>query len=172
MGVTRHLLRQVALQTLYEWDFCGDGDLDKILTKNIEEFIGKDIEKKDLKYLYSLIHGIETNREDIDNLIRTAAPEWPLEQIAYIDKNVLRIAIFELIFSEDIPPKVAINEAVELAKAFGGENSSKFVNGVLGTIYRSSKRYVPEDSAEEKKATEERVNEKKLQKKSKKNAQT
>ena len=152
MGVTRHLLRTVALQTLYEWDFRGEKKLDELLVKNVEEFIGKEIEKKDLKYLYSVVKGIEQNREDIDKLIQTAAPEWPLEQIAYVDKNVLRIAIFELIFSDDVPPKVAINEAVELAKAFGGDNSSKFVNGVLGTIYRSSARYVPEEDENQKAA--------------------
>jgi len=152
MGVTRHLLRTVALQTLYEWDFRGTENLDELLVANVEEFIGKEVEKKDLPYLYALVKGVEKNQSDIDKLIQTAAPEWPLEQIAYVDKNVLRIAIYELIFSDEIPPKVAINEAVELAKAFGGENSSKFVNGVLGTIYRSSARYVPEEDEQKKPA--------------------
>jgi transcription antitermination factor NusB len=81
----------------------------------------------------------------IDGIIGPAAPEWPVEQIAKIDKIILRIGVYELMIKRDVPPKVAINEAVELAKTFGGENSSKFINGVLGTIYRNSDFYEPEE---------------------------
>jgi len=74
----------------------------------------------------------------IDQIIEKSAPEWPLDQIAIVDRNVLRIGLFELLFGnrEEVPPKVAINEAIELAKTFGGESSGRFVNGVLGTVYR------------------------------------
>jgi N utilization substance protein B len=154
MGVNRHLLRTVALQTLYEWDFRGTENLDELLEKNIVEFIGKTKEKEKLEYLYTLVEGVKTNLKNIDELIQSAAPEWPIEQIAYVDRNVLRIAIYEIVFSDKVPPKVAINEAVELAKAFGGENSSKFVNGVLGTIYRSSAKYDPEEEKREKELKE------------------
>ena len=153
MGVNRHLIRTVALQTLYEWDFRGTENLDELLKKNIEEFITTD-KAEELTYLSTLVDGVKNNLDDINNLIRSAAPEWPLEQIAFVDRNVLRIAIFEIIFSDEVPPKVAINEAVELAKAFGGENSSKFVNGVLGTIYRSSNKFDPEEEKRDKELKE------------------
>ena len=75
--------------------------------------------------------------KEIDDIIVKAAPEWPLEQITIVDRNVLRLGLFELIYEnkEEVPPKVAINEAIELAKSFGGESSGKFINGVLGTVY-------------------------------------
>ncbi|MBU1148677.1 transcription antitermination factor NusB, partial [Patescibacteria group bacterium] len=74
--------------------------------------------------------------QEIDQLITKYAPEWPLDQITTVDRNVLRIGVYELKFDDDIPPKVAINEAIELAKTFGGESSGKFVNGVLGAIFK------------------------------------
>ena len=93
-----------------------------------------------------MIKGIKEKSEGIDGYIRKTAPEWPIEQIAAIDRAVLRIGIFELIFDQEVPPKAVINEAVELGKTFGGENSGKFINGVLGTIYRASSRYETEDT--------------------------
>ncbi|MBI2635211.1 MAG: transcription antitermination factor NusB [Parcubacteria group bacterium] len=134
----RHLSRSIALQTLYEWDFNGskDSHLDEILERNIEEF-GPGIE--DDKFVRDLIKGVLENREKIDEIIVKTAPEWPLGQIGLVDRNVLRLGIYELLFGkrEEVPPKVAINEAIELAKSFGGETSGKFINGVLGTIYRA-----------------------------------
>jgi N utilization substance protein B len=91
------------------------------------------------------LDGVHQNQAAIDGIIAPAAPEWPVEQIAKIDKIILRIGVYELMIKRDVPPKVAINEAVELAKTFGGENSSKFINGVLGTIYRNSEFYEPEE---------------------------
>lgn len=132
----RHLLRSIAMQALYEWDFWGKKDnLEKILERDIEEF-GPGVE--DLDFLKKLIKGVLEKWEKINKIIITTAPEWPLEQINLVDRNILRLGIFELLFGDrqEVPPKVAINEAIELAKSFGGENSGKFVNGVLGTIYR------------------------------------
>jgi len=134
----RHLSRSIALQTLYEWDFSGGkkAGIEELLKRNTEEF-GPGIE--DDYFVKELINGVLENKEKIDEIIVKTAPEWPLEQINLIDRNVLRIGIYELLFGkrEEVPPKVAINEAIELAKSFGGETSGKFVNGVLGTIYRA-----------------------------------
>jgi N utilization substance protein B len=137
---SRHLARSIILQSLYEWDFYTERkeDLDKILKRDIEKF-GPDIE--DLDFIQKLAKGILKNISKIDKIIRVSAPERPIEQISIIDRNVLRIGLFELLYAEkkEVPPKVAINEAIELAKNFGGENSGKFVNGVLGTVFKNLK---------------------------------
>ncbi len=134
----RHLSRSIAMQTLYEWDFNNRDDkkIEEILERNIKEF-APGIEDDD--FARNLIKGVLENKEKIDAIIVKTAPEWPLEQINLVDRNVLRLGIYELLFGkrEEVPPKVAINEAIELAKSFGGETSGKFVNGVLGTIYRA-----------------------------------
>ena len=134
----RHLSRSIVMQTLYEWDFNNrdDSKIDEILERNLEEF-GPGLE--DSQFVHVLLKGVLENKEKIDEIIVKTAPEWPLEQINLVDRNVLRIGIYELLLgnSEEVPPKVAINEAIELAKSFGGETSGKFVNGVLGTIYRA-----------------------------------
>ncbi len=134
---SRHLLRSVALQTLYEWDFFNDKNKEykEIIKKNIENFAPKE-ESTDL--IYELVEGVINYIEEIDNIITAAAPEWPLDKITIIDRNVLRIGLYELIYAnqKEVPPKVAINEAIELAKRFGGSSSGRFVNGILGTVYR------------------------------------
>ena len=154
----RHLSRSIALQTLYEWDFNGSKDLrlDKILERNIEEF-GPGIE--DDQFVRDIIKGVLEHRKKIDEIIAKTAPEWPLEQINLIDRNVLRLGIFELLYGkrEEVPPKVAINEAIELAKSFGGETSGKFVNGVLGTIYRAIGEPGKEEGGPRKGKTKEEV---------------
>jgi N utilization substance protein B len=147
MASNRHLGRIVALQTLYEQDFrleSGDEsfDLKEVLKRNIERY-KETIDDK--AFIEQLVHGVDARQQEIDDIVRPVAPEWPIEQIARIDRIILRIGVFELLHEPDVPPKVAINEAVELAKAFGGENSSKFVNGVLGTVLRSH-----EDSSDKK----------------------
>jgi N utilization substance protein B len=139
MASNRHLGRIVALQTLYEQDFrleCNDQSLvlDDVLSRNVRRY-SETIDDKD--FIDKLVHGVVANQEKIDNIIRPVAPEWPIEQIARVDRVILRIGVYELLFDDKIPPKVVINEAVELAKAFGGENSSKFINGVLGTVLRN-----------------------------------
>lgn len=129
--MNRHLSRMVAMQAIYEWNFRQDADLDELVERSISEF-SNDV---DSKYIRDLISGVTKNSKTIDREIETCAPEWPIEQISHVDKSILEIAIFELTHSDDIPPKVAINEAVELAKQFGSSNSSKFINGVLGSVY-------------------------------------
>lgn len=80
---------------------------------------------------------LDACKKSLDNIIAKAAPEWPLDKIAHIDLAVLRLAVYELVIEKQVPPKVIIDEAVELAKAYGNENSPKFINGVLGTILKS-----------------------------------
>jgi N utilization substance protein B len=126
------------MQTLYEWDFNGqkDIDLDSLVLSNSKEFApGFD----DAGFADELIRGVIKNLKAIDKLITKYAPEWPIEQITVVDRNILRIGIYELKFNSEIPSKVAINEAIEIAKTFGGESSGKFVNGVLGAIYKEMK---------------------------------
>ena len=133
----RHLSRSIVLQTLFEWDFGGRNDaiiLD-ILKRNILEFAPG---MGDFSFTKDLVTNILKKRKTIDAVIEKAAPEWPLDKISIIDRNVLRIGLYELIFGDkkEVPPKVAINEAIELAKTFSGTSSGKFVNGVLGSVYR------------------------------------
>jgi len=139
MASNRHLGRIVALQTLYEQDFRREVDdkafvLEQVLARNIERY-EETIDDK--KFIAELVNGVNQHQTQIDDIIVPVAPEWPIEQIARMDRIVLRIGVYELLFGKDAPPKVVINEAVELAKAFGGDNSSKFINGVLGTILRN-----------------------------------
>ena len=131
----RHLARTIALQTLFEWDFKGKKmvDLDEIIQYNYKAFAP---EFPDHSFTDKLIGGVIENNKKIDAYIEEYAPEWPLDQITNVDRNVLRIGVYELVFDVDVPSKVAINEAIEMAKAFGGESSGKFVNGVLGSIYK------------------------------------
>lgn len=130
----RHLARTIVLQTLFEWDFNNhQGNIDDILNFNKKEFAP---EFDDQGFSLNLAKKVLDNQKMIDKLIGKFAPEWPLDQITLVDRNVLRIGIYELKVDHDIPPKVAINEAIELAKAFGGDASGKFVNGVLGSIYK------------------------------------
>lgn len=140
MPGNRHLSRTILLQTLYEFDLRPDEDIDDILERNLALFPGD----LDEDFIKKIAYGVKDNAKEIDNLILNAAPDWPIDQVAPVDKAVLRIAIYELIFWDEVPPKVAINEAVELGKHYGGLNTSKFVNGVLGTIYRNSSKYVEE----------------------------
>lgn len=157
---SRHLSRSIAMQSLYEWDFWqsvnkdktkpaeargavnareGEGKvrakLDEIVKANIAEF-GPGLE--DPTFIWDLVNGALAHLAKINEIIEKCAPEWPLEQITLVDRNVLRIGIYELLWGkrDEVPPKVAINEAIELAKNFGGESSGRFINGVLGTIYR------------------------------------
>lgn len=140
MASNRHLGRIVALQTLYEFEFrtqCADVsvDLAEVLSRNLARY---ETAIDDTDFVDALVRGVLKEQLAIDEKIQPIAPDWPIDQIARIDRNILRIGVYELLHQgEVVPPKVAINEAVELAKAFGSENSSKFVNGVLGTAYRT-----------------------------------
>jgi N utilization substance protein B len=151
MASNRHLGRIIALQTLYEQDFrreAGDDsfDLDTVLTRNIERYL-KLVD--DRAFIEALVRGVASKEKDLDAQLQPIAPEWPIDQIARMDRVVLRIGLYELLFNKDVPPKVVINEAVELAKSFGGENSSKFVNGVLGTALRQIDPQIGSKAVEE-----------------------
>ncbi|HEX7456044.1 MAG TPA: transcription antitermination factor NusB [Candidatus Nanoarchaeia archaeon] len=136
----RHQARVTALQALFEWSF-NSTDVETIVKRDVYEYVqigtpgkkGVDIDKPLALFI---TQGVTENLDTIDKIIETCASEWPIAQIAKVDLEILRIAIFELYIARNVPPKVAIDEAVELAKEFGGENSSKFVNGVLGTVVR------------------------------------
>lgn len=149
MASNRHLGRIVVLQTLYEYEFRSQSedenvDLADIIARNMERYedtIG------DKQFVQDLLNGIVEKQVELDTKLQPMAPEWPISQISRIDRNVLRMGLFELLYmQETVPPKVAINEAVELAKAFGSDNSSKFINGVLGTAF---KLFVEEQNGEQ-----------------------
>lgn len=147
----RHLLRSVAMQTLFEWDFnaYADSKIDSIAERNLKEFAPG---LEDASFAKKLVKGVLKNRKKIDKIIEKVAPEWPLEQIAVVDRNVLRLSLYELLFEKknEVPSKVAINEAIELAKTFGSESSGRFVNGVLGTVFKELGGEESEKMAEEK----------------------
>lgn len=133
----RHLARSVVLQTLFEWDTShrSDTEATEALQRNVEEFGGDDTDRP---FMETLLQGVLAKRADLDLVITKAAPDWPLERIAPVDRNILRIGLYELLFADrsQVPAKVAINEAIELAKVFGGDSSGRFVNGVLGAVYK------------------------------------
>jgi len=146
----RHLARTIVVQTLFQWDFNDkQQDIHQIMEHNRREFAP---EFNDEGFIKHLIDEILKNQEKIDGLITKHAPEWPLDQITTIDRNILRLGAYELQFDDNIPAKVAINEAIELAKAFGGESSGKFVNGVLGALYKNMEPKGIDVKNEEKKS--------------------
>ncbi len=150
MASNRHLGRIIALQTLYEYDFrssAGDEqtDLDQILERNLERY-KKTVDDKE--FVEQLVRGVAKSGKELDAIIQPVAPDWPIDQIAKVDHVILQIATFELKELKDVvPPKVVINEAVELAKAFGSDSSSKFINGVLGTVYKTLTKELPDEEA-------------------------
>jgi len=130
MKGARHKAREIALQVLYELDSVKhkpQESLNHILAR-IE--VTEDV----AGFSRILVEGVVLNREQLDQNIRDFAPAWPLDQISIIDRNILRLAIYEILHDNQIPVKVAINEAVELAKTYGSNNSSRFINGVLGSV--------------------------------------
>ena len=149
MGANRHLGRIVVLQTLYEEEVriaCGDKnlDIDAILERNIKRY---EDSLADKDFVRELTKNVRLKQYELDAQLQPLAPEWPFDQIARMDRIVLRIGAYELMFSQEtVPQKVAINEAVELAKAFGGDNSSKFVNGVLGSLLKKISPETAEDN--------------------------
>lgn len=149
---TRHLARSIVLQSLYEWDFSNkEKDLVQIVQRNMDEF-GPGINEPE--FVWKMVKGIVDNISEIDAIISKSAVEWPFAQIALVDRNVLRIGVYELLYVDhnEVPYKVAINEAIELAKNYGGANSGKFINGVLGTVYKQLEIVeTPPSSAENKK---------------------
>jgi len=149
----RHLSRSIVLQTLFEWDL---NDIDKkgtlaVLARNVEEFAPN---KTDNPFIEKLLDGVLGKQSELDQVIEKAAPEWPIDRISPVDRNILRLGLYELLFADrkEVPAKVAINEAIELAKQFGGDNSSRFVNGVLGAVYKEIGEPGKEEQGKKKKA--------------------
>jgi N utilization substance protein B len=162
MASNRHLGRIIVLQTLYEQEMRQDAsdndfDLEKVLDRNIDRY--KD-QLDDTAFIKQLTLGVAKQADKLDAKLQPVAPEWPIDQIARMDRLVLRIGLYELENEADVPPKVVINEAVELAKAFGGDNSSKFINGVLGTLLRE-KEAKPKPKAKTAKKPVKKVEKKK-----------
>jgi transcription antitermination protein NusB len=133
IGIRRQA-RMIALQTLYEFD-TAHHDVDAVLQRHAED---RALSPRVLAYAGTLVHGVLEHLDQLDAEIAGVAHDWPLAQMARVDKNILRLAIYEILFNNAVPAKAAINEAVELAKMFGSDTSSRFVNGVLGTILRQS----------------------------------
>jgi transcription antitermination protein NusB len=151
----RHLSRSIVLQSLFEWDLNNiekEGVHDALM-RNVEEFAPH---KSDLPFMEKLLDGILQKQKELDLVIEKAAPEWPIDRIAPVDRNILRLGLYELLFADrgEVPAKVAINEAIELAKQFGGENSSRFVNGVLGAVYKEIGEPGKEENSKNKKKKE------------------
>ena len=130
MAGARRKARVLALQTLYEVD-CVGHELEATL---VHLLASERLSEGNTTFVRQLVTGVIQNREQIDRNIKNFAPAWPVEQIPVVDRNILRLAIFEILLDNRVPVKVAINEAVELAKTYGSDNSSKFVNGVLGSV--------------------------------------
>jgi N utilization substance protein B len=149
----RHLQRSVAMQSLFEWDFrtANESEMPDVVRRNLEEFAPG---LEDASFTRVLVEGTLLHRAVIDQLIEKCAPEWPLDQVTVIDRNILRLGIFELLYGnyDEVPPKVAINEAIELSKTFGSDSSPRFINGVLGTIYREMGEPMKDDSSEKRRA--------------------
>jgi N utilization substance protein B len=126
----RHKARVIAFQALYEIDSVGR-DPGEVARRVLE---GSGLSEEHAEFVRSLVMGVQEHRDEIDENIRRFAPAWPVAQLAMVDRNILRLAIFEILFDNKVPVKVAVSEAVELAKTFGSGNSARFVNGVLGSV--------------------------------------
>jgi N utilization substance protein B len=122
--------RGVALQALYELDVTNH----PVGTVLIERTASSELNDELVLFFRSIVLGVWPIRQELDSFISEHAPDWPLDQVAIIDRNILRIALWEFAVADDIPLKVAINEAVELAKTFGSDSAPRFVNGVLGSL--------------------------------------
>ena len=143
--MNRHYARVVAFQVLYESDFSHNLNIDEIFSRHKQNL---ELEGENIDFAHELVKKAALKQEEINSKIEEVAPEWPIEQVAMVDRNILRLAICELEYF-DTPPKVVINESVEIAKTFGSETSSKFVNGVLGTVFRKSTKYKNEELSDE-----------------------
>ena len=127
---SRRKARTIALQALYEIDTARhspDAVIDRLLNNSI-------LSEDNAQFARQLITDVLKYQSEIDKQIKKYAPAWPINQISLVDRNILRLAIYEILLDNKTPVKVGIDEAVELAKAFGSDNSAKFINGVLGAI--------------------------------------
>lgn len=138
-SASRRQARVTALQTLYEVDSTTH-PVEDVLRRNLDEPTSENPNAAGLadpagrEFARSLVNGVLENSSELDTIIEKSAPNWPIDQMSPIDKNILRLAIFEILFDNRVPLKAAINEAVELGKRFGSDSSSRFINGVLGTV--------------------------------------
>ena len=131
----RHKAREYALQGLYMYE-VSRSTIDNIIEF---EWIDDDISKDTKEFTVQLIEGVISKLENIDSVIKDFSKNWKFERISVIDKSILRLAIFEMLFMEDIPPAVTINECIDLGKTFGGENSGQFINGILDAVKNKKK---------------------------------
>jgi len=139
MTVSRHLSREFALQTLFSWLFWSrTKPIATYFAANTSNFF--DHKEKELSFAKMIIEGVEKHYDDIAKTVEKFAPEWPFEQIATVDRCILAVGVFEILYNDDVPDVVAINEAIELAKKFGNDSSPKFANGVLNTVMHSKKK--------------------------------
>jgi transcription antitermination protein NusB len=139
----RRQARVVALQTLFEVDSVNH-EVGRVFAQRLEEWI---LPAEAKEFAERLILGVLRRRSNLDDLIRQMASDWPIEQMSAIDLNILRIALYEISYDDETPAKVAINEAVELAKLFGSDSSGRFVNGVLGTFMTRSSSLLAQSQA-------------------------
>lgn len=126
----RHRARIAALQALFELEFAANQP-DSILERTVQE---KGLIDESAEFAAELVNGVINKRQFLDDIIASFAPAFPVVQLAPMDRNILRLALYEIMVQQSAPPKVAVNEAVELAKEFGSETSPKFINGVLGSV--------------------------------------
>ncbi len=143
MASYRHLARSCVMQTLFELEFSEmklEKTSKKILERTLNEFAPKLTERE---FAFDTLKGLLKNREKILDIIVRYAPQWPIDKIAKIDRAILEIGIYEIVFSKDIPAIVAINEGIEIAKHFGDDNSSKFINGVLSSVMKEYAKEKP-----------------------------
>jgi N utilization substance protein B len=129
----RRRARSLALQILYEVD-CAGHPVDDVLERRLER--SDQLGETATAFLRQMVLGAIENADELDNMIASCAPEWPVNELAILDRNILRIALWEIKIFRETPLKVAINEAVELAKRFSSDNAPRFINGVLGTLIR------------------------------------
>jgi len=137
MASYRHLARIAVMQTIFEYEFNREDNPKKDikpyekLVYNIRQLASK---IKDTSFAEETLRGVIENQDEIYKIIQKNAPEWPIDKIAPVDRAILEIGVYEVAFSADVPPVVAINEAIEIAKVYGDTNSAKFINGVLSAV--------------------------------------
>lgn len=133
MNISRHLCREFALQTLFSWLYYkGEKGAKQLLDELALHYF--QYETQDLLFSVNIVEGVEAHMDEIRGIIERFAPEWPFDKISLVDRATLAIGIYEMLYNEDIPDVVAINEAIELAKKYGDEASPKFINGVLNNV--------------------------------------
>lgn len=138
MSIQRRKSRELALKVLYQNQFLSDS-LEKILKITLPELLKENpLSEQEVQYCQKILKSFYENKESIDKLITTYSSHWKHERIAFIDLNIMRISILEMLYHPEIPKKVSLNEALELSKVFGSKNSPSFINGILDKVLKSS----------------------------------